>query len=133
MDAFTLTAIPIEQFVNDNFLGHGTGFVWSRGEQFYLVTSWHVLSMCDFFTRAHLRKDGGRPNKLRALFNIRTGSFDRQWWEIKIRDDDDRPLWLVFAGFFLAVAVFLRVVALVTRDFLRFALVLPLAFFLVGI
>ncbi|MGA6997638.1 MAG: hypothetical protein WBZ22_15500, partial [Pseudolabrys sp.] len=38
-----------------------------------------------------------------------------------------------FAGFFLAVAVFLRVVALVTRDFLRFALVLSLAFFLVGI
>jgi hypothetical protein len=36
-------------------------------------------------------------------------------------------------AFFLAVAVFLRVVALVTRDFLRFALVLSLAFFLVGI
>jgi hypothetical protein len=38
-----------------------------------------------------------------------------------------------FAGFFLAAAVFLRLVALVTRGFLRFALVLPLAFFLVGI
>ncbi|MGB8106011.1 MAG: hypothetical protein WCF47_17240, partial [Pseudolabrys sp.] len=37
-----------------------------------------------------------------------------------------------FAGFFLA-AVFLRVVALATGGFLRFALVLPLAFFLVGI
>jgi hypothetical protein len=36
------------------------------------------------------------------------------------------------AGFFLA-AVFLRVVALATGGFLRFALVLPLAFFLVGI
>jgi hypothetical protein len=45
---------------------------------------------------------------------------------------DERRTNAFFAGFFLAVAVFPRVVALV-RDFLRFALVLPLAFFLVGI
>ena len=46
---------------------------------------------------------------------------------------DARRTSVFFAGFFLAVAVFLRVVALVTGVFLRFALVLPLAFFLVGI
>ena len=48
---------------------------------------------------------------------------------------DERRSSAFFAGFFLAVAVYLRVVALVTWDFLRFALVLvlPLAFFLVGI
>jgi len=46
---------------------------------------------------------------------------------------DERRISAFFAGFFLAVAVFLRVVALATRDFWRFALVLPLAFFLVGI
>jgi len=105
MDAFTLTAIPIEQYVNDTLLGHGTGFVWVIEEQYYLVTSWHVLSMCHFFARANLRKDGGRPNKLRVLFNVRTGSFDRQWWEIKIRDDDDRPLWLVHPAKPVDVAV----------------------------
>ena len=43
---------------------------------------------------------------------------------------DARRTGAFFAGFFLAVAVFLRVVALVTGAFLRFALVLPLAFFL---
>jgi hypothetical protein len=45
---------------------------------------------------------------------------------------DERRTSAFFAAFFLA-AVFLRVVALVTGGFLRFALVLPLAFFLVGI
>jgi hypothetical protein len=45
---------------------------------------------------------------------------------------DERRTNAFFAGFFLA-AVFLRVVALVTGGFLRFALVLPLAFFFVGI
>lgn len=95
LDQFTLTAIPLEQYFNDTLLGHGTGFMWKIQEQYYLVTNWHVLSMCDFFTRANLRKDAGRPNLLRALFNIQTGSFDKQQWDIKIRDDNDKPLWLV--------------------------------------
>lgn len=59
------------------------------------MTAWHVLSMRDFFTGCNLRDDAGRPNTLRTLFNIQTGSFDKQRWDIRIRDDDDRPLWLV--------------------------------------
>jgi hypothetical protein len=46
---------------------------------------------------------------------------------------DARRISAFFAGFFLTVVVFLRVVALVIGVFLRFALVLPLAFFLVAI
>ena len=46
---------------------------------------------------------------------------------------DARRTGAFFAGFFLAVLVFLRVAALVTGVLLRFALVLPLAFFLVAI
>jgi hypothetical protein len=61
----------------------------------YLVTNWHVLSMRDFFTGVNLRPDAGRPNILRALFNIQAGSFDKQQWDITIRDDNDKPLWLV--------------------------------------
>jgi hypothetical protein len=45
---------------------------------------------------------------------------------------DARRTGAFFAGFFLTVLVFLRAAALVTRGFLRFALVLPLAFFLVA-
>ena len=45
---------------------------------------------------------------------------------------DERRICAFFAPFF-GVAVFLRVVALATAVFFRFTLVLPLAFFLVGI
>jgi hypothetical protein len=51
--------------------------------------------MCDFFTGANLRKDAGRPNILRTLFNIRPGSLDQETWDIEIRDNNDTPLWLV--------------------------------------
>jgi hypothetical protein len=95
LDQFTLTTVPLEQYFNDTRLGHGTGFMWKVRDQHYLVTNWHVLSMQDFFTGKNLRDDAGRPNALRALFNISNGSFDKQQWDIKIRDREDKPLWLV--------------------------------------
>jgi len=95
LDQFSLTTVPLEKYFNDTRLGHGTGFVWKVQDRYYLVTNWHVLSMCDYFARTNLRPDAGRPNILRTLFNIQTGSFAKQRWDIKIRDDDDKPLWLV--------------------------------------
>jgi hypothetical protein len=50
--------------------------MWKAGNQYYLVTNWHVLSMCDVFTGKNLRDDAGRPNVLRTLFNVSIGSFD---------------------------------------------------------
>jgi hypothetical protein len=91
LDQFTLTAVPLEQYYNDTRLGQGTGL----DEQYYLVTNWHVLAMRDFFTGANMRKDAGRPNILRALFDMQTGSFDKQQWDIRIRDENDKPRWLV--------------------------------------
>ena len=95
LDPLTLTTVPLEQYFNDTSLGWGTGFIWKNAEQHYLVTNWHVLSMRDFFTGANLRKDAGRPNLLRTLFNIRPGSLDQETWDIEIRDNNDTPLWLV--------------------------------------
>ena len=46
---------------------------------------------------------------------------------------DARRTSAFFAGFFLAVVVFLRMVALVTEAFFRFALVLRSTFFLFAI
>jgi hypothetical protein len=40
----------------------------------------------------------GAPDVLRTLFNIRTGSFEKQRWDIPIRDENDAPLWLVHPG-----------------------------------
>jgi hypothetical protein len=95
LDQFTLTTVPLEQYFNNTPLGQATGFIWKIREQHYLVTNWHVLSMRDFFTNRNLRDDAGRPNILRTLFNIQTGDFAKQRWDILIRDSNDAPLWLV--------------------------------------
>jgi trypsin-like peptidase len=105
LDQFTLTTVPLEQYFNNTRLGHGTGFVWKARDQHYLVTNWHIFSMRDFFTGRNLEPHAGRPNILRTLFNIETGSFARQRWDIQIRDDDDTPLWLVHPNRRVDIAV----------------------------
>ena len=104
IDQFTLTAIPLEQYFNDTALGHATGFLWQLQQKYYLVTNWHVLSGKDFFTQQNLRADAGRPNVLRALFQV-PGMFDKQQWTIPIRDEQDIPLWLVHPGSRVDIAV----------------------------
>ena len=95
IDRLTLSTVPLEQYFNDTRLGQGTGFMWRAEKRDYLVTNWHVLSNRNLFTGKNLSANGGRPNRLRAMFNVKTGFFDRHQLEFKIRDDDDRPLWLV--------------------------------------
>lgn len=104
IDQSSLTAIPLQQYFNETYLGQATAFLWQLHERHYLVTSWHVLSGKDFFTLQNLRDDAGRPNVVRALFQI-PGEFHKQEWRIPVRDGDDAPLWMVHPGNRIDVAV----------------------------
>ena len=104
IDQFTLTAIPLEQYFNDTYLGHATGFLWKIENQSYLVTNWHVVTAQDFFTRENLHDHGGRPNMLRARFQI-PGTWEKQQYDIHIRDKEDNPLWLIHPGTRVDIAV----------------------------
>jgi len=94
IDQFTLTAIPLELYFNEMPLGQATGFLWKNKEQHYLITNWHVVTAQDFFTERFLHSHHGRPNVLRARFQI-PGQWEKQQYDIRIRDQDDRPLWLI--------------------------------------
>jgi hypothetical protein len=105
IDRLTLSTVPLEQYFNDTRLGQGTGFMWRAGARDYLVTNWLVLSNRNLFTGKNLSANGGRPNRLRAVFNVKTGFFDRHQLQFKIWDDDDRPLWLVHPTRHVDIAV----------------------------
>jgi len=98
IDQFSLTTAPIEQHFNETKLGVATGFVWQVGDQLYLVTNWHVVTCQRFPTGENLHPQGGRPNVLRAHFNIRTQNFGKKRFDIAIRDGDNKPLWLIRPG-----------------------------------
>ncbi len=39
-----------------------------------------------------------QPDTLRALFNTRIGDFAKQQYDIRIRDGENRPHWLIYPG-----------------------------------
>jgi hypothetical protein len=116
IDQFSLTTTPIEQFFNNQLLGTATGFFWTVGGKHYLITNWHVVTCRIFPTRQYIKSHAGRPNMLRVRFNFGAQIFEKQQCDIKVRDDDDQPLWLVHPGRNLDIAV---IPLLLTPDQLR--------------
>jgi len=66
-----------------------------RRERFYLIINWHVISALDLFTKKHLLDGGSQPNRFRCHFLIRIGQYESEPIDLPIRDEDDRPLWLI--------------------------------------
>jgi hypothetical protein len=132
IDRLSLCTVPLEQYFKDaqheTRLSQGTGFIWRVGKSYdYLVTNWHVLSGRDFFTGENLNKHGGRPPVLRAIFDMKTGLFDRYRLEIGIRDKDDRPLWFVHPSRKVDIAVIpIAVVRAPINDPNAFSLLYPI-------
>jgi hypothetical protein len=96
IDAFSLTTLPVEQFANGQAMKSATAFIWKEREQHYVITNWHVITGRNAVTGE--LESPARPDTLRALFNVRVGEFGKQRYDIKIRDDDGRPLWLIYPG-----------------------------------
>jgi hypothetical protein len=92
IDPFSLTTVPLRLFAHKKEIGDATGFIWKNGEQHYLITNWHVVTGRNAQTGKQAAT--ARPSMIHAMFNTRIMNFGKQPWEIAIRDEDDRPLWL---------------------------------------
>jgi hypothetical protein len=99
IDLFSTAVLPLEMFFNELPLGHATGFFWraSATQQLYIATNWHVFSAKNFYTQVNLHKTAARPNHLRTRIQI-PGQWEKQPWDIPIRDENDEPLWYVHPG-----------------------------------
>jgi hypothetical protein len=75
-------------------LNSATAFVWWQGQQYYLITNWHVVTGRNHQTGA--LETIVRPDALHAQFNLATGTFGKRQLNIRIRDEEGRPLWLVY-------------------------------------
>jgi Trypsin-like peptidase domain len=96
IDAFSLTTVPVQQYANGTPMSSATAFVWKHGKQHYLITNWHVVTGRHAVT-GNLETPA-QPDMLQALFNVRIGDFGKQQYDIRIRDDEHRPLWLIHPG-----------------------------------
>jgi hypothetical protein len=93
IDSYSLATVPVEQIANGQPMNSATAFIWKDGRQHYLITNWHVVTGRN--ARTGELDTIVRPDTLRAFFNLRIQNFGKQQWDIKIRDDEHRPLWFV--------------------------------------
>jgi hypothetical protein len=91
IDFYSLATVPVQQLANGQPMKGATAFVWQRGPQHYLITNWHVATGRN--ARTGELETEVQPDMLRALFNTRMTDFGKKQIDIKIRDEDHRPLW----------------------------------------
>ena len=95
-DRLSLSTVPVEPLCGDTKIGgNATSFVWEHAEKYYLITNWHVVTLCNTNTGNPIINIKFPPNKLRALFNTDTFDYWKATIDIPIRDRDNLPLWRV--------------------------------------
>ena len=94
IDAYSLCAVPVEQFFDNKSLGTATAFVWERRDKFYLITNWHVVTCRNNETGEHLTSHAAEPNWLRATFHPKAGMFETCSRDIELRGVERQPKWL---------------------------------------
>ena len=95
IDEYSLAALPIEMYFNTTFLSIGTAFVWKSEGRLYLITNWHNVSGKDPNTGKHISKTATEPNNLKVGFNQKGNMGHRVAKTIRIRDQNDAPVWFV--------------------------------------
>lgn len=95
IDQYSLATLPIRMFFQTTELASGTAFIWIEGEQHFLITNWHNLSGKDPRTGKHLSKTLAEPDRLVGLWNLAGQLGVKFAHEVRIRDDEGRPMWWV--------------------------------------
>jgi hypothetical protein len=75
-------------------LGPATAFLARSGNEYWLITNWHVLSGRNAETGDVMSATGATPVKTLVRFHSPAGLGSFTEVELPLVDDDERPLWL---------------------------------------
>lgn len=95
IDEYSVSAIPIQMFFDATELSVATAFIWEADQSHWLITNWHNVSGRNPITGKHLSSTAAEPNILRVWFNTRGQLGKKHAKDIAIRDESNKPLWLV--------------------------------------
>ncbi len=80
---------------NDEVLAHGTGFIYEKNGQFYLITNWHVVTGKHPETEEYLSDHAGIPNVVCTYFREKENPGNGHKEIINLYSDGDMqmPIW----------------------------------------
>lgn len=90
----SLSTAMVVAFCDDVEISRSTGFIWSDGEQNWLITNWHSVTGVNPFSGKSLSKTGARPSRLQML--LTTTQFGVKYAiDLPIYDGHGNALWRV--------------------------------------
>jgi hypothetical protein len=97
VDGYSLAAVPVEMYFEMTLLAKATALVWQLGEQYFLITNWHVVSGKNPLTGEHLDKTTlAEPNRIRVVWNAKQAPMKmRLSEEFSLRGPGGEPHWWV--------------------------------------
>lgn len=103
IDSLSLSSIFLKMLFTEakieTTLAMGTGFVWEKDGQHFLVTNWHNVTGRNPKTGLCLSKKGGVPNRIQGVFHTNWEANERTTMTFDLYDQDGRPLWQVHPQF----------------------------------
>ena len=94
IDDFSVKSLYLETYLNASPMGIATGFVVKKGNSYYLITNWHVVTCRNPFTGQPLSSSGvADPDTLRIWFhghNLGTWSSH----DVSLLNQHKHKLWL---------------------------------------
>lgn len=94
-DPLSLTTLHLHIGFNNEVLSHGTGFIYKKGNNFYLITNWHNVSGKHPDTGRHLSDHGGEPNLICTYFRDKENPGNTHKEIVNLYSDSDmqKPIW----------------------------------------
>lgn len=88
------TALPIELYFDDTYLGHATAFVWRRHNLDFLITTWHNVSGRSPIDDQPLHSKAAIPNNFR-LFAFSQESLSNRFIKTFDLYENGQAMWYV--------------------------------------
>lgn len=94
IDEYSLAAYYVDIKFNEINLSNATCFFYKYKDKDYLVTNWHVVSGRNSINGSCLESHGAIPNILSVnLFTEEDGYLNRKLMDIKLYDENEKPIW----------------------------------------
>lgn len=94
IDRLSVTSLLLEVFSKNVMLATATGFVIQKGENYYLITNWHVVTLRDPLTNQSLDPSGRIPDQIAIFQNVKGKLGTWNWVREDLYDRDRKQRWI---------------------------------------
>lgn len=94
IDRLSVTSLLVAPLAKGTPIGTATGFVVQKGQNYYLITNWHVVTCRNPATNQSLDPKGRTPDQIAILHNMEGKLGSWKWTREDLFDASSKPRWI---------------------------------------